>query len=127
MVSNDKLDSLSQLGGDMTQVVEELRDLRMRVTSATKPTIAPASPLRVGNNVFIRTVTVYQIGRVEAIDAEEIILSAASWVADTGRFHTALKTGILKEVEPFPSPISISRGSVVDVTDWPHPLPEVQK
>lgn len=85
------------------------------------------SPLRVGNAVYIRTVTMHHTGLIEAITAEEVVLSSAAWIADSGRFHTALTTGRLSEVEPFPEPVSIGRGSIVDVTTWAHPLPMVLK
>ena len=81
------------------------------------------SPLRVGNAVFIRTVTMYYTGRVEEINKDSILLSDAAWIADAGRFSEALKTGNLNEVEPFPLPVEISRGAVVDVTTWNFPLP----
>jgi hypothetical protein len=81
------------------------------------------SPICVGNNVFVRTVTHYTVGKIIKIDKDEIVLSNASWVADTGRWHNALKTGELTEVEPFIDAVSISRGAIVDVTNWRHELP----
>jgi hypothetical protein len=62
------------------------------------------SPLRVGNNVIIRMVTMIQTGHIEALTDLEVVLSDAAWVADTGRFHNALVSGSLNEVEPFPAP-----------------------
>jgi hypothetical protein len=83
----------------------------------------PQSPLRVGNTVFVRTVTHYYVGTIEFLDATEIVLSGASWVADTGRFNNALKTGQLGEIEPFIDLVSVSRGALVDATSWTHALP----
>jgi hypothetical protein len=85
------------------------------------------SPLQVGNAVLIRTVTFFQIGRIVAFDAWEIVLEDASWVADTGRFTTALRSGVLNEVEPFVGTVSVARGAVVDITSWAHDLPKEQK
>ena len=51
----------------------------------------------------------------------------ASWVADSGRFHNALKDGTLNEIEPFISDVIINRGGIIDVTEWIHDLPKNQK
>lgn len=87
------------------------------------------SPLRVGNNVLIRTVTMIQTGHVESINNNEVVLSDAAWIADTGRLATALRMGSLNEVEPFPGDgiVSVGRGAIVDVANWVHPLPREQK
>lgn len=82
-----------------------------------------ASPLRIGNPVFIRTVTHYYTGRVVGLSETEILLDEAAWIADTGRFSEALKSGSLNEVEPFAGVVSIGRGSLIDATDWVHQLP----
>lgn len=85
------------------------------------------SPLRVGNNVLIRTVTHYHTGHIVAVTKDEILLTDAAWVADTGRFNNALVTSTLAEVEPYLSPVGINRGSVVDYTDWRGELPRSVK
>lgn len=88
-----------------------------------KQTKKVQSPLRVGETVFIRTVTHYYTGRVALLTRDEIVLTDAAWIADTKRWNETLTTGALNEVEPFPLPVSIARGSVVDVTEWQHALP----
>lgn len=98
----------------------------MKKKSASKSSKI-VSPLRVGANVFVRTVTHYYTGRVELLTRDEIVLSSAAWIADTGRFATALASGALGEVEPFPGAVSVARGSVVDVSAWAHALPREQK
>jgi hypothetical protein len=85
------------------------------------------SPLRLGEKVFIRSVTHYYTGRIVLLTKDEIVLSDAAWIADTGRFATSLGTGMFNEVEPFAGPVSIGRGGVIDVTGWPHALPKEQK
>lgn len=73
--------------------------------------------------VFVRTVTMYYVGRIiEEVDGY-IVLGDASWVADTGRFGEALATGTLNEVERFPNPVWVNTGAIVDITAWHHPLP----
>lgn len=85
------------------------------------------SPLRLANKVFIRGVTNYYTGKIVALTTNEIVLSDAAWVADTGRFSSALESGIFAELEPYPGLVSVNRGSICDVTDWPHALPRVAK
>jgi hypothetical protein len=87
------------------------------------------SPIRVGNTVFCRTVTHYYTGRIVAVTRDEIVLADAAWIADSGRFADAMRTGELNEIEPYPDAtrVSLMRGAGCDVCDWPHPLPRTQK
>lgn len=86
------------------------------------------SPLRVGNAVLIRTVTLYYTGRIVSVTADEILIEDAAWIADTGRYSTALREGALGEIESYPDGVvSIGRGAVIDVADWSHPLPRTVK
>lgn len=81
----------------------------------------------VGRAYLIRSVTHYYVGRLVAVTATDFVLTDASWVADTGRFHDCLKTGSLNEVEPFILPVIVSRAPIIDATEWTHPLPREQK
>lgn len=102
----------------------------MKTTTSPKKSVAKSpipniSPTRVDNTVFIRTVTHYFTGRIVALSAEEIVLADAAWIADTGRFSNALKSGTLSEVEPYPdgARVAVARGGVIDVSDWLLALP----
>ena len=81
----------------------------------------------VGKVYFIRTVTMHLIGTLKSINEKEMLLDTAVWVADSGRFYDALKTGKLNEVEPFVNQVIVNRSSVVDATVWQHPVPTEQK
>ena len=83
----------------------------------------PCPPWVIGRAYLIRTVTYFALGRLIWAGDRELLLENASWVADTGRFGEALKTGKLSEVEPFPSQLIVGRGSIVDATEWSHALP----
>lgn len=84
-------------------------------------------PFKVGQAYLFRTVTNYITGKVVAVFDGEIVVQEAAWIADTGRFFNALKTGEFNEVEPFTDEVIIGRGSIIDATVWKHPLPAVQK
>lgn len=87
------------------------------------------SPITVGRNVFIRTVTHYFTGTIVLIKGAEIILDKAAWIADTGRFAGAMASGGLNEVEPYPAGtlVSVNREAIIDVSEWKHALPRAQK
>lgn len=85
------------------------------------------NPFKVGENYLIRTVTMILVGRLDAVYETEMVLSSASWVADTGRFYDALKSGSLSEVEPFTDDVIVGRGSLIDATIWTNKLPTEQK
>ena len=98
---------------------------------ATKAASAPKSksPIRVGNKVFIRTVTYHYTGEIVEVTPQDIVLAKVAWIADSGIFSQAMSTGALNEVEPYPDTVtvSVSRGASVDVSDWPHELPRTRK
>jgi hypothetical protein len=79
-----------------------------------------------GQNVFVRTVTNYYTGRLTGSGPDFLHLEEAAWVADTGRFSTALATGKLNEVEPYPGDCWVAAGAVVDICEWRHELPRKQ-
>jgi uridine phosphorylase len=89
--------------------------------------LRPTSSLKTGANYFIRTGTYHYIGTLRTVNTGELVLSDASWVADSGRWNKALTTGELSEVEPYPDDVVISRSAVVDVTVWRHALPREVK
>lgn len=80
----------------------------------------------VGSAVFIRTVTHYCTGKVVGVVDGFIELVDSAWIADTGRFMDALKTGELNEVEPTER-MWVSIASIVDFFEWKHKLPTEQK
>lgn len=87
----------------------------------SSPKIKPF-PFKVGDQVFIRTVTLYYTGKILALDNTWITLGTAAWIADTGRFHQFLKDGAVNEYEGFPELVSIPLGSIIDVSPWRHAL-----
>lgn len=103
----------------------ELKDL-VELLSANKKTKA-VSPFTVGECYFIRTVTMYYVGRLKRISGQWLILEDASWICDTGRFHDFLKDGKCNEYEAFIDNIYVPVGSVIDITKWNHAIFKGQK
>jgi len=77
----------------------------------------------IGEKYFVRCVTYHYLGKLERIDGRELVLSSASWVADSGRWGDALASGKLSEVEPYPGSVIINRSAIVDASVWSHDLP----
>ena len=82
---------------------------------------------KIGQAYLIRTVTNYWTGRLISFDTQELVLEDAAWIADTGRFSSAFKSGEFSEVEPIDGPVIIGRGSIVDAQQWTTNLPRTQK
>jgi len=98
----------SQLGENSFKEIKQLSDM-------------------VGQCFFFRAITYHMVGKVTKIVSSSIIeLETASWVADSGRFHQAIKNGTLKEVEPVGKAF-LNLDTVVDFFPWTHPLPTQQK
>ena len=100
-----------------------IRDLREIVrTDATGD-----SPWQEGSKYLVRTVTMTIVGHLRQVYPGELLFCNAAWIADTGRFHDALRDGTLDEIEPFVDDVIVGRGSIVDATVWRHDLPIEQK
>jgi hypothetical protein len=104
--------------------IKEIKQIRTLLNSFG----GPSHPYQVGKNYFIRTVTHHLTGQLVKITLKELVLEKAAWIADDGRFHDALKTGILNEVEPFPQDeqVIVGRGALIDAVVWKHELPSAQ-
>lgn len=83
--------------------------------------------LKIGKSYLIRTVTMMYTGRLIDITHSDFLLEDAAWIADSGRYSEALKSGSLSEVEPYPDQVAVSRAAIVDSAEWIHDLPRDQK
>ena len=84
------------------------------------------TPFEVGKCYFIRTCSYHWTGRVTAIRGRFLLLADAAWIADSGRFHEAITTGELGEVEPV-TDVIVNIDSITDALLWVHDLPRTQK
>lgn len=85
---------------------------------------------KVGETIFIRTVTHILIGKLVAVYHNELVIEDASWIADTGRYANALLDfKNLNEVEPYPDGIQVivGRGAIIDAHMTTQKPPRVQK
>lgn len=97
---------------------------------ANKPkSVRKVGPYTIGANYQIRTVTMIYTGKLLAVHPLEMVISDASWIADTGRFADACARGTYSEVEPYPEgrQVVIGRGAIVDAFVIEFPLPRTQK
>ena len=87
----------------------------------------------IGKSFFFRTVTYHILGKVKDIVAVAgtnyfLLETGSSWVADSGRFSTAINTGELNEVEVIKMRNHlVNPASCVDILEWHHPLPTETK
>ena len=95
--------------------IDELTIKQAKELAQMFPKCAQDSPWVIGKIYLIRTVTMIQTGRLVAVTEHELVVEDAAWIADTGRFADALKTGKFTEVEPFPDgKVIIGRGAIID-------------
>lgn len=96
---------------------------------STRIQSAIPTPIRIGQAYFIRTGTFHDIGVVEAIIGDMLVLKegTVSWVADSGRFTQAINDGVLEDVEPVNVRVFVALNSIVDMFEWKHALPRDQK
>jgi hypothetical protein len=106
--------------------LKQVRNLRELLPAVKKRDRIPL-PFKVGDAIVIRTVTMIQVGRVERIGRDFIVLVGGGWVADTGRFSEFLAAGTMNEFEKAPSWMLVGRGAICDVFPWAHDLPKATK
>jgi hypothetical protein len=82
------------------------------------------SPVTQGQPVFIRTVTHYFLGKIQKLFQNEVVLSDATWVADTGPYAEFLKGNMNStKYEKIGNICYVARGGIIDITPWPGELP----
>ena len=108
--------------GPIEKLLEQLFDEKKQ----KEPWNGSDIPFAVGKAYFIRTVTYHLLGKVEKIAGNFLVLSDASWVADSGRFWKAIGEGELNEVE-FVGDAIVSMTAICDAFPWVHKIPKETK
>ena len=106
--------------------MEAKEALKLLVALTENGKTAREVPFAVGQSYFIRTVTYHLTGRVREIVGNFLVMDDAAWIADSGRFSQAIKTGSFKEVEPVETMI-VNMDSITDASPWSLPLPRETK
>jgi len=83
-------------------------------------------PFAIGKAYLIRTVTYHMLGRIEKISGDFLVMADASWVADSGKFSTAITKGELSESEYVGDAI-VNLTAIVDAFPWGHKIPKETK
>lgn len=83
--------------------------------------------------VFVRTVTMYYLGKPVAYNpaTKELTLKNAVWIASTGKWTEFLVKGpeAISECEPYPRslPTTIRMDTAVEYCEWEHDIPTEPK
>jgi hypothetical protein len=75
--------------------------------------------LEIGKVYAVRTVTMIYTGRLKAVSNQEFLFDEVAWIPETERWASFVETGAHKEAEPYPKPVIINRGSLLDATEIP--------
>ena len=103
-----------------SELQEKVKELEKKKNSVGKKEVGVWV---IGENYFIRTVTMALCGKLVQVTEQELVLESAAWVADTGRFNNFLENGTPSEVEPFPEGrVIVGRGGLIDACIWNHEL-----
>jgi len=98
--------------------IKEAREIANMFARSSQPAqpSQTESAWEIGEKYFLRTVTLYYTGVLVSVTDKEIILKEAAWIADTGRFTEAMKTGEFNEVEVYPADtkVILNRSSMID-------------
>lgn len=112
---------------------EQLQQLKKEVEQESKGIVElgivelTGMPFKIGKAYFIRTVTYHLTGRIKGVVGQFLVLEDAAWIADSGRFMTAIDNGTLNEVEPVKCEVYVNVNSISDAFEWNHALPRTQK
>ena len=96
--------------------IDDLTLGQVKQIQAMAGNAAPQSgPWIIGEHYVIRTVTMIQTGVLMAVHPQELVLSDAAWIADTGRWNNFLRDpNLAEEVEPFTAQVIVGRAAIID-------------
>ena len=81
---------------------------------------------RIGKAYYLRCVVYSAVGRLIYLDANELVLETAAYVATDGRYGEAVASGFPDNAEYEVVPkLLINRNAISDATEWNHELPTV--
>lgn len=121
--------------GEALQIVDHIQKIGAiggALNNGAKCVSTPSAPYtgklwEIGKQYFIRTVTMYFSGRLIAVGDGFVTLTDAAWIPDTGRFADFIAGEEANEVEPYPLPVNVAIGAIIDFCEYTHTLPRKQK
>lgn len=110
------------------ELKSEVEKLHKEKESATKQTLKD-SPLVLGENYLIRTVTMIYTGKLTKVYDKELVLVDCAWIPETERWAQTVEKGVFKEVEPYPDghEVILNREAILDTTRVHWKLPRSQQ
>ena len=103
---------------------ETLNQIAELLAQAVPQSPTDAHPYVIGKWYAIRTLTMIQTGKLEAVHQKELVLSSAAWIADTGRWMQFCQNPEnALEVEPFANNVIVSRSNIIDASQIVEFLP----
>ena len=95
----------------LMQLCEALGQTQCRQTQAQD-----VGFFEIGKPYFIRTVTHHYTGRLMEVGDKDLLMEDVAWIADDGRFQSALAKSEFHEVEMYPpkSKVIIGRSAILD-------------
>lgn len=87
------------------------------------------TPYKPGAKYLIRTITMIYTGLLKSVYERELVLTHCAWIADAGRWTSAIEKGSFSEVEPYPvhTEVIINREAILDMCIVEFTLPNTQK
>ena len=110
------------------ELKKQVEDLEKKKSNINKTQVKD-SPLVIGENYLIRTVTMIYTGKLTKVYGKELVFVKTAWIPETERWADTVEKGIFKEVEPYPedSEVIINRETILDITKVYWELPRKQK
>ena len=90
-----------------------LSDTEVSKSEATKS----ETFFEVGKIYAFRTVTMIYTGRIKKMNGQEILIEEAAWIPETERWTQFVTNCDVKECEPYPRDVILSRGALLDATE----------
>ena len=110
------------------ELKKEIETLDKKKESVGK-TVIKDSPLVIGENYLVRTVTMIYTGKLVKVYDKVLVFVETAWIPETARWMQTVENGEFNEVEPYPkdSEVIINREAILDMTKVNWKLPREQK
>ena len=116
--------ALEKLVGKLNNSLDNFIEL---YKEANKPPMEKF-PFPEGTTVLVRSVTMYNVGRLVDVTPEFLVLDDSSWIETCSRWEQTLEKGFGDEAElQYQGVILVAKSAVVDIVEYNHPLKKTKK